>query len=171
MAKLFWSEAVVIGGFQVRDFNASDTPSLLELMRGLAEFEGYLADFKVCESDLIERGLSQATEFSARVAENTENELVGMAVFYTIPYTYDLSPDMVLKELFVRKSARNLGVGQALMKDVISTARSRGCKRIKWLVLQDNAVAKKFYAELGAQKDTKWENWGLAVNEQRTPSH
>ena len=76
---------------------------------------------------------------------------------------YALHPDLVLKELFVRRDARGTGVGQALMDDLVETARSSDCKRIKWLVLASNDPAKRFYEVLGGRHDEKWELWQLQV--------
>ena len=59
--------------------------------------------------------------FTAFVAEQ-DDDLVGMAVVYTIPWTYTLRPKVVLKELFVEEAARNMGAGRAPMAAVISHA-------------------------------------------------
>jgi GNAT superfamily N-acetyltransferase len=133
-------------------------------MEGLAEFEDYIDEFCVTEKDLIERGLCDQPEFFAFVAEVPDGTLVGMAVYYIIPYTYDLCPDMVLKELFVAPDMRGTGVGQALMGSLRQAAEAHGCNRIKWLVLSDNESAKRFYAGLGANRDRKWENWNLLLD-------
>ncbi len=45
-----------------------------------------------------------------------------MAVTYIIPWTYDLKPTVILKELFIHESARGEGIGKALMKRVASYA-------------------------------------------------
>lgn len=148
---------------QVREFNENDAEQLLKLMRGLAAFERYQDEFAVTKHDLIERGLSASPQFTALVAINRNDELLGMAVYYLVPYTYDLAPDMVLKELFVSEGARSQGVGEALMKRLQQDAKSHGCKRIKWLVLSDNERAKSFYKRNGGEKDTKWENWTLTL--------
>ncbi len=143
----------------VREFRRSDVGQLLALMRRLAEFERYSEDFAISEADLIERGLSECPQFTALVAMDANGSALGMAVYHLIPYTYDLAPDMILKELFVAESSRGLGVGEALMGRLIKEAKRRGCRRIKWLVLTENVRAKSFYTRLGGVKDDKWENW------------
>lgn len=155
---------------QVREFNETDIEQLLNLMRGLAAFEHYLDAFAVSRDDLIERGLNGSPQFTALVAVNHNDELLGMAVYYLVPYTYDLAPDMVLKELFVSEDARSQGVGEALMERLQQDAKSRGCERIKWFVLSDNERAKSFYKRIGGKKDTKWENWTLTLPVQSSSS-
>ena len=149
--------------FIIRNFEREDIPQLLELMIGLAEFEDYRDQFAVRERDLIDRGLGADPEFFAKVAVSEDGSLLGMAVYYLVPYTYDLRPDLVLKELFVHTEARGVGVGQALMNELVETARSNNCKRIKWLVVATNDPAKRFYEALGGRHDEKWELWQLQV--------
>lgn len=149
--------------FRVVRFNERDVAQLLSLMRELAAYERYIDEFAVRAADLMERGLQEPPEFTALVAKTSEDEVLGMAVYYVIPFTYDLSPDMVLKELFVAEYARGRGVGEALMARLTQDAQCLGCNRIKWLVLNENERAKAFYARMGGRKDTKWENWILAV--------
>lgn len=149
--------------FAIRSFQREDVAQLLELMIGLAEFENYREQFAVRERDLVAGGLGADPEFFAKVAVSDDGTLLGMAVYYLVPFTYDLHPDLVLKELFVRPDARGTGVGQALMDDLVETARSSDCKRIKWLVLATNDPAKRFYEVLGGRHDEKWELWQLQV--------
>lgn len=153
----------------VRRFNGEDIPQLLQLMRELARFEDYLDDFAVTERDIAQRGLSDNRQFGLFVAEADDQpgELLGMAVYYLIPYTFDLSPDLVLKELYVAEHARGMGVGRALMSRIRKAAQHAGARRIRWLVLHSNDNAKRFYASLGARPDRKWENWQLALPEPR----
>lgn len=147
----------------VRHFQRDDIPQLLTMMKELAAFEGYLDAFAVTQSDLEERGLCREPQFRALVAEkpNKPGDLLGMAVFHFIPYTYDLTPDLVLKELYVRESARGFGAGKALIEQVRIEAVAAGCKRIKWLVLASNDRAKAFYQSLGGRRDDQWELWSL----------
>ena len=149
--------------FTVRSFEREDIPQLLELMIGLAEFEDYRDAFAVQERDLIDRGLGADPQFYAKVAVSEDGILLGMAVYYLVPFTYDLHPDLVLKELFVRSDARGAGVGQALLDELIEAAKASDCKRIKWLVLASNDPAKRFYETLGGRQDEKWELWQLQV--------
>lgn len=147
----------------VREFVEADVEQLATLMRGLASFERYLDDFEVGCSDLIERGLSERPQFRALVAAQGAGKILGMAVYHIVPFTYDLTPEMILKELFVEENARGRGIGEALMDRLRKDAKVIGCKRIKWLVLHDNDRAKSFYSRMGGWKDAKWENWVMTL--------
>ncbi len=151
----------------VRRAEAGDATPLLHMMRALALCEGYLAQFRVTEADLLERGLdaragTTTAQFCAFVAEHGAG-LLGYALVYTIPFTFDLRPTLVLKELYVRADTRGAGCGRALMQAVLAYARASGCARLKWDVLPDNARAQGFYRSLGGAPDSGWENWLMPI--------
>jgi GNAT superfamily N-acetyltransferase len=150
---------------QVRLASAGDAGALLQSMERLAEFEGYRAEFRVNTGELLARGLaaSQGQQFIAFVAEHPSGGLPGYAVVQEIPFTFDLRPTLVLKELYVAANDRGQGVGTALMEAVIAYARVRGCGRLRWVVLPWNDGAKRFYERFGGKIDSAWENWILAM--------
>ena len=146
----------------VRPFTRRDVPQLLSLMRGLAKFEGYIDAFEVTEEALLEHGLGHDPKFEAVVAhEEDKADLLGMAVLYAIPWTYDLRPNLVLKELYVDESARGMGVGAALFEAVARRARVLNCSRVLWTVLKGNGDAERFYRQQGGAPDPLWDSWTL----------
>ena len=148
----------------IRRAIASDAPELLSLMRGLARFEGYDDRFAVTVETLLERGFSpeRPPEFTAWVAE-LDGALLGYAVIYVIPYTFDLRPTVVLKELFIDERARGRNFGHGLMNAVIEHARTLNARLIRWQVLPGNVAAKNFYRQHGAGVDADWENWFIEI--------
>ena len=57
------------GGCVVGDATAADIPALLGLMRGLAAYERYAADFQVTEAVLLAQGFAGgARDFEALLA-------------------------------------------------------------------------------------------------------
>lgn len=145
----------------VRRAGQHDATALLALMRELARFEGYLDQFSVSEKDLLERGLGDTSqqEFTAFVAESGNGALLGHALVYMVPFTFDLRPTLVLKELYVDSSTRGTGIGQALMATVMVEGKTQGCARLKWDVLPGNLPAQAFYRSLGGAPDTHWQGW------------
>lgn len=144
----------------IRQAVAADVPQLLPLMRKLAAFEGYLDRFVVTESDLFERGfLSHKPEFTAWVAG--VDGLQAYAVAYSIPFTFDLRPTVVLKELFVDEAARGQELGSQLFQAVVRYACSINARLIRWQVLPGNEAAKRFYRRQGGEMDENWESWVL----------
>lgn len=149
----------------IRRALAADAPQLLLLMRKLAQFEGYDDRFAVTVADLVERGFSsqRPPEFTAWIAE-LDGVPVGYAVIYVIPFTFDLRPTVVLKELFIDEAARGRRFGHGLMSAVIEHARSLDARLIRWQVLPDNAAAKSFYRQHRAEADGAWENWFIDLD-------
>ncbi|MET3664759.1 GNAT family N-acetyltransferase [Caulobacter sp. 1776] len=141
---------------------------LVALMRELAVFEDYADAFAVTEASVIEAGFGPEPRFGALVAEADNGALVGMAVHYIIPWTYDLRPTLVLKELFVSPQARGQGVGAALMAALVAEGRRIGAGRINWTVMVGNARAEDFYRGLGGAPDAKWRPWTLPLESEST---
>ncbi|MEI2296555.1 GNAT family N-acetyltransferase [Ensifer sp. MJa1] len=146
----------------VRPFERRDVTEVLRLMRGLAVFEGYIEKFSVTETDLINHGLGEAPRFGVLVAD-LDGRVVGIAVHYVIPWTYDLKPTLVLKELFVDETARSSGAGAALVAALKRHAEKIGAPRINWTVLATNEAAKRFYRREGGNHDAIWEPWTMPV--------
>jgi GNAT superfamily N-acetyltransferase len=151
---------------RARHAEPGDARALWQLMQQLAGFEGYAAQFKVTERDVLERGLGPAAtrQFTAIVAEVPSGELVGHAVTYAIPFTYDLRPTLVLKELFVIEARRSTGAGTALMQAVLSQAHATSCGRLRWQVLPSNRRAQAFYRRFGGAPDGQWDSWILEID-------
>ncbi len=146
----------------VRPFEHRDVARVLQLMRDLAVFEDYIDKFRVTESDLIAYGLGDNPRFGVLVAD-FGGRVVGIAVHYVIPWTYDLKPTLVLKELFVDETVRSLGAGAALIDALKRHAATIGAPRIEWSVLASNDNAKRFYLRQGAMLDAIWEPWTLLI--------
>ena len=146
----------------VRDFQPDDASQLLDLMKALAKFEGYYQDFRVTESDLLKNGIGPSRAFRAFVAPTRHgSRLLGMAITYVIPWTYDLKPVLVLKELFVSREARNRQIGRRLLARVAAYAIELGASRVQWTVLRGNSSAMRFYNANGGTPDTVWQSWVL----------
>jgi GNAT superfamily N-acetyltransferase len=90
------------------------------------------------------RILDPAAPIIGRVAEQDER-LVGMTVNVLHEGTWTANPILYLEDLFVDPSARGGGIGRALMDDVVTQARERGCSRLYWHTRADNTVARRLY--------------------------
>lgn len=149
-------------GLHVRPFTHDDVEAVWELMRALAVFEGYIDAFAVTPDDLRLYGLGATPAFGVFVAAKGE-VLAGIAVHYRIPWTYDLKPVVVLKELYVAEAFRGEGVGQALFARLRANAVEIGASALRWTVLPDNMAAQRFYAGQGAARDADWQHWTLPL--------
>lgn len=145
----------------VRHWLESDIPSVLPLMRDLAVFEQYIDSFAVTESVLLEQGFrSSPPNFYCLVAEQG-SQIVGLLVYYFLPFSASAKPVLYIKELFVNDTARGQGAGRALMQRAALEARDAGCSGVKWTVADWNDPAKRFYESLGARANPVWVEYGL----------
>ncbi len=151
---------------EVRPADRTDLPELLQMMRELAAFEGYLSDFAVTELELQRRGFPDGgvPEFFSLIATDRSGKLAGYLVAYIIPFTYDLKPTLVIKELFVRAERRREGFGWRLLEEIEKSARARGCGLLTWAVLPGNDRAEKLYRAWGGEPDARWNYWRRKVN-------
>lgn len=148
---------------QVRFAVESDVPALLDLMRGLAEFEGYADKFAVTEQVLIEQGFRRSPpDFECLVAEDADGKPAAMLVFYMIPFAFRAKPTLFVKELYVDEDRRGNGYGDRLMRAAAAEAVRRGCALMKWQVAEWNTGAARFYERLGATADTEWVDYSVS---------
>jgi len=151
-----------MSGITVRKAVEGDIPSLLPLMRALAEFEKYVDSFAVSEAVLLEQGFQRSPpDFHCLVAEQ-EAKVVGFLVYYFVPFTYRAKPNIIVKELFVTEESRGRGVGTLLMKAVAREAEQTGCGVIKWYVAKWNHRGVEFYERLGGKIDPDWHEFQMS---------
>ena len=94
--------------------------------------------------------------FRAALDDPTAEVWVGtfgdVAVGYSAAHVESLrdgSPLAVVDDLYVESAARGVGVGEALMSDVVAWATERGCVGIDGWVLPGNRASKNFFETFG----------------------
>lgn len=142
-------------GFRIRSAVAEDLPVLLDLIRGLAEYERLLDHLRATEEGLRLHLFGARPAAEAVLAEES-TLAVGFAVFFQNFSTFLGKPGLYLEDLFVRPAYRGRGYGKALMVFVARLARARGCGRLEWSVLDWNRPAREFYRTLGARPLDDW---------------
>ena len=147
----------------IRQACPGDVPQLLALMRELAAFEDYLADFAVDEDALHRRAFGTTAQCRIFVAE-AAGELRGYAVALLVPFTYDLRPTVRLKELYVTAPWRSQDLGRQLLAALAQWALKQSAGRLHWDVLAGNSRAEAFYRRLGGRPVEKWIAYEMNVN-------
>ena len=100
-------------------------------------------------------------DFHCLVAEEN-GALIGLLVYYFVPFTYRAKPNVIVKELYVVEKRRSKGVGKLLMRAVAQEAETAGCGQIKWFVAKWNHRSIQFYERLGAQIDPDWHEFQMS---------
>ena len=144
------------------DAQKNDIARIVQLMRELAEIEGYADEFAVDEKYVSEHGFGANAKFRMLVAR-TENTIVGLAVYQIIPFTYHCRPALFMKELIVDTHWRGKGVGASLLRAVKDKARELDCAQVQWTVAEWNKGARRLYGKMGAKEAPDWIPCSLAV--------
>ncbi|MEZ4810199.1 MAG: GNAT family N-acetyltransferase [Allomuricauda sp.] len=141
--------------FSIRDARQEDMDQVLALIQELADFEREPHAVEVTMEDLERDGFGKNKFFHCFVAEKDGN-IAGIALFYPRYSTWK-GPAIHLEDLIVSKKMRGLGLGTALLDEVVKHGHKLGVKRICWEVLDWNEPAIKFYESKGAKVLRDWD--------------
>jgi ribosomal protein S18 acetylase RimI-like enzyme len=127
----------------IRDARSDDLQSWLPL------WQGYLTFYKVKIAPEITtatwaRILDPMNDLTCRMAEK-DGELLGFAHHFTHLTTWDIRPTCYLEDLFVSPAARGLGIGRALIDDLIALGKARDWTSVYWITAEDNKTAQALY--------------------------
>ena len=127
----------------------TDAPKLLAMIRELAAFHDDAANVATTVESLIRYGGGHRPLYEALLAEPAAGKPASGYAAFTMAFSLRRGiPVMELDHLYVRQSARRLGVGRALVRAVARIAHDRRCGRLAVRVMDWNA-ARGFYERLG----------------------
>jgi GNAT superfamily N-acetyltransferase len=127
----------------------SDVPVILQMIKGLAEYER-LSHQVVATEDSLRETLFGPRPAAEVVLAYHRDEPIGFALFFHNYSTFMGRPGLYLEDLFVVPSRRGHGVGKLLLTHLASIAVERRCGRMEWAVLDWNESAIVVYKRLGA---------------------
>jgi len=142
-------------GSTVRFARPEDVPTILRLIRELAEYERLSYMVAATEDALHEHLFSESPYCEVLIAE-VDRSPVGFALFFPNYSTFLARPGLYLEDLFVVPAARGHGHGKALLQRLARLAVERGCGRLEWSVLDWNEPSIRFYQSLGAEPMDDW---------------
>ena len=140
---------------EIRSARKEDMKEVLGLIRELAVFEKEPDAVEVDVEQLEADGFGPQPKFHCFVAARG-NQILGMALVYPRYSTWK-GPALHLEDLIVTEEARGIGLGTALLTEVIRYAKSIGVKRVGWEVLDWNQPAIDFYKSRGARILRDWD--------------
>ncbi len=148
---------------KIRSAVAADSDQLWYLMKELAIFEKYIDSFAITPEIVLHSGFKKKPrDFYCLVAEDNYH-IVGLLVYYFLPYTAQNRPAIYMKELYVTEECRGNKIGEKLIKALKEVAELYNCGQIKWTVAPWNEAGKKFYERLGAKENRDWLNYELTL--------
>ena len=148
----------------IRPAQVNDRDRILQLVRGLADYEKLPPPDGAAQERLIRDMFSSPPRIQAYLAE-VEGRPAGYAFVFETYSSFLALPTLYLEDLFVLPEFRNRKVGYALFTHMVAEAHRRGCGRMEWTVLDWNVLAIDFYKRLGAQHMKEWHLYRLVRTE------
>jgi len=142
--------------FDIRPAEPAAVPHLVELIRGLAEYErlGHLV--QCTQADLHDALFGPRPAVEALLAWAGAGVCAGFALYFHNYSTFLGRRGLYLEDIYVRPEFRGRGCGKALLIRLAHLACERGCGRFEWSVLDWNRDAQRFYESLGASVLPDW---------------
>lgn len=139
----------------IRYAKPDDVSAINRLISDLAQYEHLSHEAVATDDDIAAALFSENPHVFCHVAE-LDGEIVGFALWFLNYSTFHGAPGLYLEDLFVRPTARGLGIGKALMKTLARLCVERGYTRFQWWVLDWNAPSIDFYKAIGAAPMDEW---------------
>jgi len=140
---------------RIRAGTRRDVPTILALIRGLAEYEKLSHEVNATAARIRAHGFGRRRYFDTLLCFDGR-EPIGFALYFFTYSTFLARPTLYLEDLFVIPEARGRGAGKALLAALARVAAKRGCGRMEWAVLDWNTPAIGFYERLGAKLRKDW---------------
>jgi GNAT superfamily N-acetyltransferase len=140
---------------RIRRATARDVPTILKLIKDLAEYEHLSSQVKATAAKLRRHGFGRQRYFNALIASR-ERTPIGFALYFFTYSTFLAQPTLYVEDVFVVPEERGKGAGKALLTALGRIAIRSGCGRMEWAVLDWNTPAIRFYKSLGAKPLRQW---------------
>ncbi len=156
----------------VRRAERADIPALSDLIAALADFEKLAPPDLDAQARFVGDGWpddGQTPRFMAWIAHvhdpaSGTSSPAAYAITFETYSSFLARPTLYLEDIFVRVEYRRHGIGLTLMQHLIEQARSRGCGRVEWVVLDWNTGAQEFYKTLGARHLSEWHTYRMDLS-------
>jgi GNAT superfamily N-acetyltransferase len=142
-------------GLRIRAATRRDAPTIVRLIRGLAEYEKLGHECRATVQRIRRHGFGPRRYFETLICER-DGAAVGFALYFFTFSTFLARPTLYLEDLFVVPEERGKGAGRALLSALARIAMRKGCGRMEWAVLDWNTPSIGFYERLGATLRREW---------------
>jgi len=144
---------------KIRPYRKSDARDFLHLVRELARYEKLKPPTPAA-------GRRMVSDIGRRIhvlmAEDGGRS-VGYAIYLFTYSSFLARPTLYLEDVFVLPDARGKGVGKAFFAELRRLAKTAGCGRMEWTVLNWNKPAIRFYDAQGARPLKEWTTYRLGL--------
>ena len=144
----------------IREGVKEDLPSVLELIKELADFENARDQVTITLEDLEKDGFEENPWYWFLVAEK-DNEIVGLS-FYWIRYSTWKGKFLFLEDFVIKEEYKRQGIGSKLFEETIKICKKFNLNGMTWQVLDWNTPAINFYKKYNADISKNWLNGKLS---------
>ena len=147
----------------IRKGMKKDLPSVLKLIKELADFENAKDQVTITLEDLEKDGFGEHPWYWFLVAEK-DDEIVGLS-FYWIRYSTWKGKFLFLEDFVIKEEYKRQGIGSKLFEETINICKKKDLNGMIWQVLYWNTSAIEFYKKYNADISKEWLNGKLTKNQ------
>jgi GNAT superfamily N-acetyltransferase len=148
--------------FSITPATSADLPTLLGLIRELAEYEelGHMVECNVASLEAALFGKEACAE--ALLVHDDAQQAVAYAIWFKTFSSFLGKPGFWLEDIYVKQTHRQQGLGRSILTYIAGIAAERRYGRFEWSVLDWNKPAQNFYTSIGAKVLPDWRITRLA---------
>ncbi len=135
--------------FKLLTAQHEDIPALIGLLDVLFNIEQDFTPNHAAQHKGLELMLQQPATAYIAVAKNADGKVIGMASAQLVVSTAEGAFSAWIEDVVVEASYRQLGIGSALLTNVLDWAAGKGATRAQLLADLDNSPALTFYQGAG----------------------
>ena len=143
----------------IREGVKDDLPSVLKLIKELADYENAIDQVTITLHDLEQDGFGSQPFFWFLVAEK-DSVIIGIS-FYWIRYSTWKGKFLFLEDFVIKEKYRRHGIGSKLFEETIKICKKLNLNGMTWQVLDWNIPAIDFYKKFDAEINKDWLNGKL----------
>ncbi|GAA3008053.1 GNAT family N-acetyltransferase [Streptosporangium longisporum] len=144
----------------IRPATPDDVPAIIDMIRGLAEYEKALDEVETTADRLHEALFGPSPSVFCHIAADGE-QVAGFALWFVSYSTWLGRHGIYLEDLYVHPDRRGGGHGRDLLAELARICVERGYGRFEWSVLDWNTPSIAFYRSLGAEPLEEWDRYRL----------
>lgn len=139
----------------LRDAADTDLPTIVRLVRALAEYEKLAHEAQATEDDFRRALFGDPPHAGAMIAE-VAGAPVAICVWYRTFSTFTGRHGIWVEDIFVEPEHRGIGIARAMFRALAGRVIAEGGARLEWSVLDWNAPAIGAYRAMGARGLDDW---------------
>jgi len=147
--------------FNIRRADLNDLDALTHLFDGYRQFYKQPSDVEGARTFLASR--LKRNESVIFLAAGHAKGALGFTQLYPMFSSVRMRPIWILNDLFVSRTARKLGVANALMEAAEQWARMEGAAGLELSTAKDNGTAKSVYDARNWELDDAYDHYSITL--------